>query len=164
MKKFFSDFKAFIAKGNIVDMAVGVVIGGAFGKIVTSLVNDIIMPSLSLITGGASISNMKYVLTAAELDPLNPTKIIKPEVAIKYGNFIQLIIDFLLVAFCIFCVLRVMLKANQKLHAKEIAEAEAKAKAEEEKKKAEEEAAAQAAAEKETVEDILRDIRESLKK
>ncbi len=156
MKKFFSDFKAFIAKGNIIDMAVGVIIGGAFGKIVTSLVNDIIMPALSLVTGGASIADLKYVITEAVTDP-ETLKVTTPEVAIKYGNFIQLIIDFLLVAFCIFCVLRVMLKVNQKMHAKEIAEAEAKAKAEAEEK-------AKAEAESESVEDILRDIRESLKK
>lgn len=159
MKKFFTDFKAFIAKGNIIDMAVGVIIGGAFGKIVTSLVNDIIMPALSLLTGGKSIADLKYVITEAEIDLLTQ-KVLKPEVAIKYGNFIQLIIDFLLVAFCIFCVLRVMMKVNNTLHAKEIAEAEAKAKEEEEKKKA----AAEAEANKESVEDILRDIRESLKK
>ena len=159
MKKFFADFKAFIAKGNVIDMAVGVVIGGAFGKIVTSLVNDIIMPAVSIITGGASVADMKYVITEAVTDPLT-LKVITPEVSIKYGNFIQLIIDFLLVSFCIFCVLRIMLGMNNKLRAKEIAEA----KAAEEKKKAEEEAKAKAEAEKETVEDILRDIRESLKK
>lgn len=157
MKKFLSDFKAFIAKGNVIDMAVGVVIGGAFGKIVTSLVNDIIMPAVSMLTGKISVSDLKYVITEAVMEG---DKIVTPEVAIKYGNFIQLIIDFLLVAFCIFCVLRAMMGVNKTLHAKEIAEEEAKKKAEEEKKKAEEEAAAN----KETVEDILRDIRESLKK
>ncbi len=156
MKKFFSDFKAFIAKGNIIDMAVGVIIGGAFGKIVTSLVNDIIMPALSIVTGGASVADMKYVITPAVINPVTLAET-TPEVAINYGNFIQLIIDFLLVAFCIFCVLRVVVKMNSKMHAKEIAEAEAKAKAEEEAK-------AKAEAEKESVEDILRDIRESLKK
>lgn len=154
MKKFFSDFKAFIAKGNVIDMAVGVVIGGAFGKIVTSLVNDIILPAVSLITGNVSVAELKYVLTEAVMDG---DKVVTPEVAIRYGNFIQLIIDFLLVAFCIFCVLRAMMGVNKTLHAKEIAEAEAK-------KKAEEAAKAEAEANKETVEDILRDIRESLKK
>ncbi len=156
MKKFFSDFKAFIAKGNIIDMAVGVIIGGAFGKIVTSLVNDIIMPALSMVTGGKSVADLKYVITEAVIDAETLTET-TPEVAIKYGNFIQLIVDFLLVAFCIFCVLRVVVKMNAKLHAKEIAEAEAKAKEEAEAKAKEE-------AEKESVEDILRDIRESLKK
>ena len=155
MKKFFSDFKAFIAKGNVIDMAVGVVIGGAFGKIVTSLVNDIIMPAISLVTGTVSISDLKYVIKPASVDLTTLTEI--PEVAIRYGNFIQLIIDFLLVAFCIFCVLRAMMGVNKTLHAKELAEAE-------EKKKAEEAAKAEAEANKETVEDILRDIRESLKK
>ena len=158
MKKFFSDFKAFIAKGNVIDMAVGVVIGGAFGKIVTSLVNDIIMPLIAMITGSEkSLTELKYVIKEAVMEG---EKIVTPEVAIKYGNFIQLIIDFLLVAFCIFCILRTMMKDNAKLHAKELAEAEAKKAEEEAKKKAEEEAAAN----KETVEDILRDIRESLKK
>ena len=159
MKKFFTDFKAFIAKGNIIDMAVGVVIGGAFGKIVTSLVNDIIMPALSLVMGNKSIADLKYVITEAEIEPLTQ-KVLTPEVAIKYGNFIQLIIDFLIVALCIFCVLRVLMRINNKLREKELEEEAAKKKAEEEKKKAEAEAAAQ----KETVEDILRDIRESLKK
>ncbi len=159
MKKFFSEFKAFIAKGNVIDMAVGVVIGGAFSKIVTSLVNDIIMPALSIITGNVSIADLKYVITPAVIDEATQ-KVTTAEVAIKYGNFIQLIIDFLLVAFCIFCVLRTMMGVNKKLHAKEIAEAEAKKKEEEEKKKA----AEAETANKETVEDILRDIRESLKK
>lgn len=158
MKKFFSDFKAFVAKGNVIDMAVGVVIGGAFGKIVTSLVNDIIMPLIAMITGSEkSLAELKYVIKEAVMEG---EKIVTPEVAIKYGNFIQLIIDFLLVAFCIFCILRTMMKVNAKLHAKELAEAEAKKAEEEAKKKAE----AEAEANKETVEDILRDIRESLKK
>ena len=157
MKKFFSDFKAFIAKGNVIDMAVGVVIGGAFGKIVTSLVNDIIMPAIALLTGNNQpVSDLKYVVKEAVMEG---EKVV-PEIAIKYGNFIQLIIDFLLVAFCIFCILRTMMGVNKKLHAKELAEAEAKKAEEEAKKKAE----AEAAANKETVEDILRDIRESLKK
>ena len=159
MKKFFEEFKAFISKGSVIDMAVGVVIGSAFSKIVSSLVNDIIMPAVSMITGNVSLSDMKYVIKEAVTDPATQ-KVITPEVSLNYGNFILLIIDFLLVAFCIFCVLRVMMKVNNKLHAKELAEAEAKKKEEEEKKKA---AEAEEAA-KETVEDILRDIRESLKK
>ena len=155
MKKFFSDFKAFIAKGNVIDMAVGVVIGGAFGKIVTSLVNDIIMPLIAMITGSEkSLTELKYVIKEAVME--GETEI-TPALTLNYGNFIQLIIDFLLVAFCIFCILRTMMGVNKKLHAKELEEAEAKKKDEEEKKKAEE-------ANKETVEDILRDIRESLKK
>ena len=153
MKKFFSDFKAFIAKGNVIDMAVGVVIGGAFGKIVTSLVNDIIMPLVSMATGGISVSDWKYVITEADL----LTK--KAEVAVRYGNFIQLIIDFLIIAFCVFCALRIMMNVNKKLHAKQLEE--------EAKKKAEAEAAAAEAAANapkvESAEDILRDIREYLK-
>ena len=158
MKKFFSDFKAFVAKGNVIDMAVGVVIGGAFGKIVTSLVNDIIMPLIAIITGSEkSLTELKYVIKEAVME--GETEI-TPALTLNYGNFIQLIIDFLLVAFCIFCILRTMMKVNAKLHAKELAEAEAKKAEEEAKKKAE----AEAEANKETVEDILRDIRESLKK
>ena len=160
MKKFFSDFKAFIAKGNIIDMAVGVVIGGAFSKIVSSLVNDIIMPAVGMLTGDVSVSDMKWILQEEiKVDEV----VTQAEIAIKYGNFIQLVIDFIIVAFCIFCVLRIIMRANQKLHEKELAEAEAKAKEEEEKKKLAEAAAAAEAAHKETVEDILRDIRESLK-
>lgn len=94
------DFKEFIAKGNVVDMAVGVIIGSAFGKIVTSLVNDIFMPLLGVITGGADFSSKKLVLNPAVLDEAG--NIIKEEAALKYGSFIQNIIDFLLIAICIF--------------------------------------------------------------
>lgn len=97
---FLKEFKEFAMRGSVVDLAVGVVIGGAFGKIVTSLVDDIIMPPIGYITGGIDFSNVKYVLKegdiAAEI----------PEVAISYGNFINVIIQFLIVAFCIFLVIK----------------------------------------------------------
>lgn len=95
-----SEFKEFIARGNVVDLAVGVIIGGAFGKIVASLVDQIIMPPIGLITGGVDFAQMKYVLKAA-----NPvTK--APEVAIGYGAFANTVIQFLIVAFVIFLMVR----------------------------------------------------------
>ena len=137
---FFKDFKAFISKGNILDMAVGVVIGGAFGKIVTGLVNYIINPLVSLLTGGTDLSNVKTVLRAA--DEVAGTD----EVAILWGLWIQTIIDFLIVALCIFVVLRIIVKTSNKLNAKKIAEAEAKAAEEKAKAEADAKAAAEAKA------------------
>jgi len=88
------EFKEFALKGNVVDLAVAVVIGGAFGKIVSSLVNDIIMPILSLVIGGINFNDLKYVITPASGDIA--------EVAFRYGAFIQSIIDFVIIAFSIF--------------------------------------------------------------
>lgn len=85
-------------RGNVVDMAVGVIVGGAFGKIVTSLVNDIIMPGIGVLTGGTNFSEFKYVLKESTK---NGDEII-PEVAITWGAFVQTIVDFLIIAFCIF--------------------------------------------------------------
>ena len=96
-----SGFKEFIARGNVVDLAVGVIIGGAFGKIVTSLVDQVIMPPIGLLMGGIDFSQMKVVLKAAGDDP---KKI--PEVAIQYGAFINTLIQFLIVAFVIFLVVK----------------------------------------------------------
>ena len=94
------EFRAFIARGNVVDLAVGVIIGGAFGAIVKSLVDQVIMPPIGLATGGIDFSQMKYVLRAA-----NPaTK--AAEVAIQYGAFINTVIQFLIVAFVIFMVVK----------------------------------------------------------
>ena len=87
MKKFLNDFKAFALKGNILDMAVGVVVGGAFGKIVTSLVNDIITPLISLLTGRVSFTDLKWVINPAVYDEAG--KVIQAETALTYGNFIQ---------------------------------------------------------------------------
>ena len=97
---FVKEFKEFAMRGSVVDLAVGVVIGGAFGKIVTSLVDDIIMPPIGYLTGGVDFSDIKYVLKAA--DEVAKT----PEVSINFGNFINVIIQFLIVAFCIFCVVK----------------------------------------------------------
>ncbi|HPG64127.1 MAG TPA: large conductance mechanosensitive channel protein MscL, partial [Saccharofermentans sp.] len=81
------DFKAFISRGNVMDMAIGVIIGGAFGKIVTSLVNDIVMPGIGYLIGGLDFADMKYVMSPAVLDKAG--EIVTPEVAICYGNFIN---------------------------------------------------------------------------
>lgn len=108
MGKFLSDFKEFAMKGNIIDMAVGVIIGGAFGKIVTSLVNDLIMPVMSLVTGGEGYKNLKHVITPASADGT------VQEVAINYGIFIQNIIDFIIIALSIFVALRVIMKFKKK--------------------------------------------------
>ncbi len=99
------EFKDFIAQGNVVDLAVGVVIGGAFGKIVDSFVKDLVMPVVGVLTGGLDMSSMKIVLKAAD----EVAK--KPEVAIAYGNFINTIISFVIIAFAVF----IMIKAVNKI-------------------------------------------------
>ena len=109
---FLKDFKEFAMKGNIIDMAVGVIIGGAFGAIVSSLVNDIIMPVVSLITGGDGLKNLKYVIVHAK-DAADGVAAVE-EVAINYGIFIQNIVDFLIIAFSIFVALRVIMKFKKK--------------------------------------------------
>ncbi len=154
---FGSDFKAFISKGNVVDMAVGVVVGSAFGAIITSLVNDIIMPFVSLATGGVNFKDLKWVLREEVLEGETVTS---PEVAVSYGSFIQYIVNFLIVALCIFCVIRVIQKMKAKLEAKKLAEEEAAKKAAEEEaaRKAEEEARLHPSAEV-----LLTEIRDLLK-
>jgi len=97
---FIKEFKEFAMRGSVVDLAVGVIIGAAFGKIVTSLVDDIIMPVIGVITGGIDFSEMKYVLKAG--DPANSV----PETAIMYGNFINIVVQFLIVAFVIFLAIK----------------------------------------------------------
>ena len=107
MKKFIAEFKEFAMKGNVVDMAIGVVIGGAFGKITTSLVNDVIMPLISRITGGVDFSAWKWVLKAAET-AADGTEI--PEIAVNYGNFIAVVLDFLIIALVLFMVVKAINK------------------------------------------------------
>lgn len=99
-----AEFKEFIAKGNVLDLAVGVVIGAAFGKIVSGLVDGIIMPVISMLTGGVDVSGWKHVINPAQVGA--DGKEIAAEVAIKYGDFIQAIINFLIVAFVIFLVVK----------------------------------------------------------
>jgi large conductance mechanosensitive channel len=98
---FFSEFKAFAARGNVVDLAVGVVIGAAFGKIVTSLVDQIIMPPIGMVIGGVDFSAYKWILKAAGADG-------KGEVAVQYGAFLNTLIQFAIVAFAIFLVVKLM--------------------------------------------------------
>lgn len=100
IKKEVNEFKTFISRGNVVDMAIGVIIGGAFGKIVSSLVNDILMPLIGIVLGGLDFSSLSIKINDA---------------TIAYGNFIQTIVDFLIIAFCIF----VMIKIFEKLKTKE---------------------------------------------
>lgn len=109
---FFKDFKAFATKGNVLDLAVAVIIGAAFGKIITSLVADMLMPIVGLIGGGVSIADLKWVITPAEIDAVTGA-VIKAEAALRYGNFIQTIIDFLIIALSIFTLLRVLMKAKE---------------------------------------------------
>ena len=113
MKKFFEEFKTFAMRGNVIDMAVGVVIGGAFGKISTSLVNDIIMPVISMLTGGIDFNQWKLVLKEAVLNPDGTEA--AAAVAINFGNTIAVIIDFIIIAFAVFC----MIKLLNNLHRKE---------------------------------------------
>lgn len=113
MKKFWSDFKDFAMKGNVVDMAVGVVVGSAFSKIVSSLVADIITPLISLIIGKMSLADIKWVMRPAVLDEAG--KVLQNEVALTYGNFIQAVIDFLIIAFSIFIVMRALMNLKNKL-------------------------------------------------
>lgn len=104
MKKIFAEFKEFIARGNVVDLAVGVIVGSAFGKIVTSLVNDILMPIIGVILGGIDFTNLTLKFKDA---------------TIYYGNFIQNIIDFLIVAFCIFIFVKTINAITKKTKKKE---------------------------------------------
>jgi large conductance mechanosensitive channel len=106
------EFKAFISRGNVVDLAVGVIIGGAFGAITTSLVKDVVMPPISYVMSGVDVSSWKYVIanSISGPDPKDATKIIvlKPEVDLTYGNFLQATLNFLIVAVVIFIVIKLI--------------------------------------------------------
>lgn len=103
---FISEFKQFAMRGNVIDMAVGVVIGGAFGKIVSSLVGDVIMPIVGVLTGGVNFTDLKITLKDAVGEV--------PAVTINYGNFIQTAVDFVIIAFCIFCVIKAINSLKKK--------------------------------------------------
>lgn len=103
---FIQEFKAFALKGNVVDMAVGVIIGGAFGKIVTSIVSNIIMPPIGVLTGGMDFTKLSLTLKAAEGDA--------EAVTLNYGQFIQDVVDFLIIAFCIFLMVKGIAKLSRK--------------------------------------------------
>jgi large conductance mechanosensitive channel len=112
LKSFTKEFKTFAIKGNVIDLAVGTIIGAAFGKIVTSVINDLVMPPIGMAIGGTKFNNLKFVLKHAHKDGAGTEH---PEVAIMYGNFIQTAVDFTILAFIIF----VMVKAINKLKRKE---------------------------------------------
>lgn len=111
MGKFIQEFKDFAVKGNVIDMAIGVVVGGAFGKIVTSLVNDIIMPGVGVLTGGLNFTDYKFVIQKGVTEG---SEIITPEVAITWGSFVQTVVDFFIIAFCIFLAIKAINRFKRK--------------------------------------------------
>lgn len=137
MKKFLQEFKTFAMRGNVMDMAVGVIIGGAFGKIITSLVNDILMPPIGWLIGGMDFTKLSLRFPAREG---------MEQVTWNYGNFIQVLIDFIIVAFCIFLMIKGINRLSQL------------------GKKKEEESAAPAEPELTKEEQLLTEIRDLLKK
>ena len=112
MKKLLQEFKTFAMRGNVMDMAVGIILGAAFGKIVSSLVSDIIMPPIGLLLGGVDFSDLSIVIKEASINAT--TGAIDAAVAINYGQFIQIIIDFLIVAFAVFLMIKGINKLSQK--------------------------------------------------
>jgi large conductance mechanosensitive channel len=112
---FLKEFKEFAVKGNVMDMAVGVIIGGAFGKIVTSVVNDIIMPPIGLLIGGVDFSDMKLSMKKAVLDAAG--EVVSPAVTWNYGAFIQQVVDFTILAFCVFILVKLINSLNKKKEA-----------------------------------------------
>lgn len=141
---FFQDFKAFAMRGNVMDLAVGVVIGGAFGKIVTAMVDDILMPVIGMATGGQKFDDKFMVLKAAKDGDIYTSLAQAKEAGANvfaYGHFIQTIVDFLIIAFCIFMVVRAMTRLQK-----------------------EKEAAPAAPAEPSSTDKLLMEIRDALKK
>lgn len=110
--KLFEEFKTFAVKGNALDLAVGVIIGAAFGKIVTSIVNDIIMPPIGLLIGGINFKDIKFVLKKAIVD--GKGVVTSPEVVIGLGNFLQAVLDFAIIAFVIFLLIRTINNMKKK--------------------------------------------------
>ncbi len=110
--KLLDEFKQFAMRGNVVDMAVGIIIGGAFGKIVSSFVSDVIMPPLGLLIGGVRFTDLSITLKQQVIDATGT--VINPAVTINYGNFIQVIFDFIIIAFAIFSMIKLMNKLNRK--------------------------------------------------
>ncbi len=104
--KFLDEFKAFAMRGNMLDMAVGVIIGGAFGKIVSSLVADIIMPPVGLLVGGVNFADLSWEMKKAVLDASNI--VLEPAVTLNYGNFLQTMFDFLIIAFSVFMFIKLI--------------------------------------------------------
>ena len=176
VKGFWKDFKAFISRGNVVDMAIGVVVAASFKDIVTKFTDAFISPLIAIITGGTDLSSLKWIFRPEELDAEG--NVLVEEISFGWGSFLQSIVDFLIIALVLFLVIRIFTKAMNKAKALRVskeekealekAAAEAAAKEEAEKKAAEEarraaeaEAAEKKAREMETVE-LLREIRNSL--
>lgn len=112
MKNIIADFKKFALKGNIIDLAIGLIIGSAFGKMVSSLVNDVLMPFFGMLLGGINFTNLKYVIAGATKD--------KPEVAIYYGSFLQAVVDFFIISISVFIFLKfISFLRNEKEEIKE---------------------------------------------
>ena len=139
---FLQDFKAFAMKGNVIDMAVGVIIGGAFGKIVTSVVNDLIMPTVGMLVGGVNFTDLKLTMKEAVPEQLNEAgEVIEaavPAVTLNYGNFLQQTFDFLIIAFCVFLMVKGIAKLSDLKKKEEEAPAPAPAPAPEPEPSAEE--------------------------
>ena len=124
MKKFFGEFKTFIMRGNVLDMAVGVVIATAFGKITNSLVSDIIMPVIGKLTGGIDLSYLNITIREAVLDEAGA--VVQAPIKVGIGNFLVTIIDFIIIAFVIFTIIKAINKASEKLIKKNKEEEKAK--------------------------------------
>ncbi|MBP3200147.1 MAG: large conductance mechanosensitive channel protein MscL [Lachnospiraceae bacterium] len=124
MKKFFGEFKTFIMRGNVLDMAVGVVIATAFGKITNSLVSDIIMPVIGKLTGGIDLNYFNITIREAVLDEAGV--VVQEPIKVGIGNFLVTIIDFIIIAFVIFIVIKAINKASEKLINKNKEEEKAK--------------------------------------
>ena len=150
MKKFIQEFKEFISRGNVLDMAIGVIIATAFGKITTSLVNDVFMPFISWIFGARDMTALNVIVRPAQLNEAG--EVVKEAITLGFGTFVSTIIDFVLVALVVFAIVKAFNKAHEMAEAK--------------KKKAEEEAAAAAEPEepKPTTEELLAQILEELQK
>ena len=111
MKKFFQEFKTFAMRGNVIDMAIGIIIGGAFGKIVSSLVADVIMPCVGVLVGGINFTDLKITLKEAAL---NAAGEVVPAVTLNYGVLIQVVFDFIIIALCIFLIIKTLNKLSRK--------------------------------------------------
>ncbi|MDD4603948.1 MAG: large-conductance mechanosensitive channel protein MscL [Bacteroidales bacterium] len=110
--KILKEFKEFAVKGNIIDLAVGIIIGAAFGKIIASLVNDIIMPPIGLLLGGLNFTDMQFIMKEAVKDPLTGKE--TAAVALRYGSFIQTLVDFTIIAFSVFMLLKGIISLKKK--------------------------------------------------
>ena len=174
---FLADFKKFITKGNVLDLAVAVVISTAFNAIVNGLVKNIITPVVTYFTSGVSINEWEYILRQEVLDAEGAVEVTK--ISIQYGLWLQAILDFFIIALSVFAAVRIIRKMERRLNAKEIARKEAEAAAKKAEEDAKAAAAAEAAAEKAAAEKaiqdefyanireqsaLLREIKESLKK